>query len=1143
MTYKTSPKKTVFIFIAIAFLFALVFTVYPYISKNLPQEAKVATQEEVVEGAEKLLSLLETEVTDSSALRAQTTSIIQIKSQINFTKGTNAFNFPVKPLASRPLYAVPITTPASFQNTSLQAVLNHLLRKNLLVLVLNPNLPVSFQPVGPQRQLALVTNNPSLNQSLNQVIHKNPNFTPLLNLQANSTYVIIAFSMIKSDPDEIEDEIEIEYELLLTEEGEVKNFIERGNAPEGDFPTLDGVKNAGAIRHEYQKDVLPVLGCARDSEEDNNDEYDDQHPLVDLDAFENLYLPNIIADQNGFEIQALTYYPPKPGEEPEPKSAYLNVLFDLNFDGDWEDTGEWVVKNRDIVKDNCHLPIYVGYDSPDLIKDHLINLFSSTIYSLEELAEKEGSWARFTITSEEIDSKGDGIDTYDRINDITTWRWFGGSIDDFPTGETEDYFIPFFPEELTEESLEELLTSFSGSTPPPPPIPPLPAVSIIPLSPVGKDIAKFKINNHNPNDIEIKKISFDIKFDEYEISTVTCSPSYTLKSETNQTFGQPSSISFSSSSKGILIFDNFFNLPIIGKNGRTFRIQQDGTPSCPVPKSISVKEMDYIINSYPSPENKTELFGGLEVSKNFSPYITIGATPPSNIVTTGSTVEIARWKIMTTKPITIKDIILANSSPALGKDANFTIIRIYDSNDLKNPLGQGYFHNNSVTFQDINFTTSDSTTLVATADINTIASGAESGDQMGLTLTAIKTTEEISLIGQLSGNLMVIRKSKPDEINANPNSGGYSLRITAADSAENEDITIKKIILTVDGIVNGKELGFELDVCPNDALYIDDGKTGCSEKAFGNLYANNLPVDVSYNNVTTLGEDKTIEIIFANEVVIPWDGEKTFYFEGEFINADSDYINLWSARIKKPSTETITDNFINVANTPASIIWSDLSDPGHTNDWTNDFLLKGLPSAYYSFYENPNDALLESKITADITASMLTEKITTGEKKIYRLKAATKDKSTGVGKFKLIVEGIIDGKEIGLEPDADKCPDNALYLDDGIVDSCSKIGLKDIRIRAVGSTKDENISVYYENDNSSNAEKTITIMINESSPLHAIGFNPIYSQDNLGVPSYSKVYEIFGTFENVNISVLSKDYWKAFVKFLPPTSAFILDTN
>lgn len=179
-----------------------------------------------------------------------------------------------------------------------------------------------------------------------------------------------------------------------------------GDAP-APYPTLLG---AGGARHintqeEWLGAVPPPTGCF------NNTTVESDAKIVDLDEDDGLcqwwFDPATGFAYGQVVVSVSSTAPPGP--------RYINVLTDLNQNGSWEETNEWVIENFSLPlpQGACQFPLTVWMG------------FLSSPFPVQTFE----TWVRITVTRDPISAP---------------WQGTG----EFPFGETEDYLLawnPIFP--------------------------------------------------------------------------------------------------------------------------------------------------------------------------------------------------------------------------------------------------------------------------------------------------------------------------------------------------------------------------------------------------------------------------------------------------------------------------------------------------------------------------------------------------------------------------------------------------------------------------------------------------------------------------------------------------------------------------
>lgn len=294
------------------------------------------------------------------------------------------------------------------------------------------------------------------------------------------------------------------------------------------------------------------------------------------------------------------------------------------------------------------------------------------------------------------------------------------------------------------------------------------------------------------------------------------------------------------------------------------------------------------------------------------------ASPNATLVKGGATVDVASFKFTT-----------ANDSYSI-TDATFTVgatgttavqsVILKDANG--NALGSTYLNSGTAAFSGmaIPVSANGSTKLTVALQLGSIGTGAgTSGANVAVSMTGFKANNSAGVqttdTTTVAGNGVYVYKAIPTiAVQALPTT------ILAAGTQ-----TLAKFSITGDGEISWKKIAFTV--------------------TFGNsASASAYKLYDASNNTEIAGTFTGTSFVATNEQAVT--GTKTYVLKataGGTISAGS-YI---STSIAQPSTGTTAGDYDTVATTSASFVWSDVSANGHatsTADWTNDYLVKNLPT-------------------------------------------------------------------------------------------------------------------------------------------------------------------------------------------------------
>ncbi len=484
------------------------------------------------------------------------------------------------------------------------------------------------------------------------------------------------------------------------------------------------------------------------------------------------------------------------------------------------------------------------------------------------------------------------------------------------------------------------------------------------------------------------------------------------------------------------------------------------------------------------------------------------ATPTSGIVITGNTdEEIARWKFSAVDEIVyLEDFTIGNLND---DDSEIINLSIYDSGDLTTALDTGFFSAGTVQFQDIHYAIpkDDNATLVAMVDLNTMSAGASTGDPVALALLSVDEAK-----GGAGTNIAVVpgRTDTTDTTHA-----------ANAAVANNTDTTLE--------VVTGTNL-----IVTGDTIYIVDAPVvAAADSDVGTAISVYAGTDV---RVTAAG--MYYDDIDTSTTVTA--GDLRFEDGATVVGSDSDVGTTVNAYAETDVEGNATTGYYDDIDASGTVTTADVRLS------TRELMMvtavnpavvtvkRGVAGTIaQSAYNLSSDiyqldtagnmmAARKTKLTVtdDTTASMLTEKIASGEKELYRLKVtADANEDVSVKKIMFTVAGEIGGGEIGWD-DTTICGTgtDGLYANNAAA-GCGSIALDAVRVRTSGESTDEAITVGY------------TVGTTGATPAdHTPNYVTIvFTTEEEIAAGTSKIYDIYGTFAGVDTSTSSSDYWSAYL--------------
>lgn len=271
---------------------------------------------------------------------------------------------------------------------------------------------------------------------------------------------------------------------------------------------------------------------------------------------------------------------------------------------------------------------------------------------------------------------------------------------------------------------------------------------------------------------------------------------------------------------------------------------------------------------------------------------------------------------------------------------------------------EGYLVSNVVTFTGLNmFVPKDgNATLDIFADIQTIANGADSGDEGDLTL-AVNNAQTFKAVGlgsgtvdsdpddssgavqsqvDVAGNDMVLRKTRPT----------VTLATLPTTTLSNGTKTISKFTVSADAKADVSLYEIEWDFATSGAAM-----TLSSAQLYDNANPSTA-LTASGTPAFTHTNGGTIKFQLNSEEVISAGSSKTYFLTVTVTGSDGSDSLL--TRLRTPYTTTVTTNAYDAA-VNATFVWSDNSAASHsytTSDWANAEFVKTLPSDYQTMSNN-----------------------------------------------------------------------------------------------------------------------------------------------------------------------------------------------
>ena len=352
-------------------------------------------------------------------------------------------------------------------------------------------------------------------------------------------------------------------------------------------------------------------------------------------------------------------------------------------------------------------------------------------------------------------------------------------------------------------------------------------------------------------------------------------------------------------------------------------------------------------------------------------------TPSADIVVAGSSdVDFTKVKLSATnEAMKVSKLRITNVNNATyGDDEIASITLSYPKEDGSTGTAVGYLSGGSTDFtlpagSEMYIAKDESAVLTIKSTLNTIAGGADSGNQprLGLSASGFEAIGVDSGVSKTSitarnGNAMVVRKSKPTVTLATLPSttladGTMTIAKFTVTADSGADVAVKK--LTFDLTLSDADNGNQTDLSISSPAIYDAVDPGTALTAtFGDG-----------NGGTAYETQKKILVKLTNEEVIPAGTSKTYLLKATISHsAQYDSVLTRLAAPKETSVRTaylddntnellVLDSAQNGGGTEysANIIWSDNSaGTSHSDnsagsgsgDWTNGYLVKTLPSDY-----------------------------------------------------------------------------------------------------------------------------------------------------------------------------------------------------
>lgn len=297
------------------------------------------------------------------------------------------------------------------------------------------------------------------------------------------------------------------------------------------------------------------------------------------------------------------------------------------------------------------------------------------------------------------------------------------------------------------------------------------------------------------------------------------------------------------------------------------------------------------------------------------------ASPNSTLVKGGATVDAATFKFTTTNDsYSITDVTFTVG--ATGTTAVQTVV-LKDANGTA--LGSTYLNSGTAQFSGLAIPVSANSTtkLTAALQLGSIGTGAgTSGANVAVTMTAFKANNsagvQTSDVTTVAGNGIYVFKAIPTiTVQALPTT------VLAAGTQ-----TVSKFSITADGTIDWKKLIF----------------TVSSSGATGSAYALYNAADNSAIAGTATVSGASVAFVATDVQSVS--GTKTYYLKAT-VGGSVTTGSYFSTSIANPQTSSTVGTYDTIATTTASFVWSDMSANGHatsTADWTNDYLVKNLPT-------------------------------------------------------------------------------------------------------------------------------------------------------------------------------------------------------